>query len=180
MPSIRKQPAGLEEEEIPPEKMKIIRQMFAVIMKNLDAMAERMDQRFERMDQRLAKLERSDRFRAAEELPEKLHNEPQTPIEPPMEPPTLPPAKQATKPAPQYSMEPATPQPPPPVSEPSMPNVARIAKKHHTRHGVIERIGFRSPLASCSAFVHLGHLYPAASLLPFGSWTLTIFPRTSQ
>ena len=108
--SIRKKS---KEEEIPPEKMKIIRQMFAEIMKNLNAMAKRMDQRFERMDQGLAKLERSNRFRSVEEpsekLPEKLRNEPQTPIEPPMEPTSPQPLQPASEPHPQLPSEPLTP-----------------------------------------------------------------------
>ena len=186
--SIRRQ---TKEEKIPPEKMQVIRQMFVEIMKNLDAMAERMDQRLERMEQRLTNIQRSNRCSEREcsvetqELPKKSQA---LVIEPPMEPPTLLLAEPITKPAPQPSMEPATPQlseptplpPPPPASEPSIPKMARVTKEHcfgvHTRHPVVERIGFRSyrsPLASCSAFVHLGHLHPAATP-PFSSWTLNV------
>ena len=106
------------------------------------------------------------------------------PVELPTLPPTLPPAEQATKPvvAPQLFMEPIPPQPPQPPSEPSIPKVACVAKEHHIRHRVIERIGFRSnssPRASCSAFVRLD-LHPAATLLVFGSWTFIIIARTGQ
>ena len=157
----------------------------------IETLANRLDAKLDAMEQRMINVEqrlgRSDRFRSEQpelpkKLPEKLQglDEPETLIELPMEPFTLPPAEQATKPAPQHSMEPATPQPsmeptplPPPLpaSEPSIPKVARVAKEHcfgvHTRHRVVERIGFRSYrslLASCSAFVHLGHLHPAAAL----------------
>ena len=47
---------------------------------------------------------------------------------------------------------------------------------------VFERIGRRSnssPSVSCSVFIRLS-LYPATTLLPFGSWTLIIFPCSSQ
>ena len=98
------------------------------------------------------------------------------------------PAKQDTKPVFQHFMEPVTVQFSkfiffqlfPPASKPFIPKMARVVIKHHIKHRVIERIGFRSPFASCWAFVHLDHLYPTASLLPFGSWTLIIFPRISQ
>ena len=107
---------------------------------------------------------------------------------------TLFPAEHFTKPAFQHFMEFTPPQLPPPVSElmlpqllsePFTPHVARVAKKHHfgvhTRHRVIERIGFRfysSPRASRSAFVRLG-LYPAATP-PFSSWTFNVVPCIGQ
>ena len=102
-------------------------------------------------------------------------------IEPFTKPLTLPPAEPVTKPAPQPS-ELTPPQSLPFASETFTLNVARVAKEHDIRHRVIERIGFRSsssPLASCSAFVHLGHLGPAAAL-PFSSWAFTLFTCAGQ
>ena len=175
--SIRKQP---EEEEI---SMQGIRQMFAQFFNKMDAITERMEQRFERIDQRLAKLERSDRFRSEQpELPEEPQAFIELPVELPTLPLTLPPAEPATKPALRLSeptiLQPLPP-PPPPASEPFIPKMARVAIKHHIRHRVLERIGFRSPLASCSAFVHLGHLHPAATP-PLSSWTLNVVACIGQ
>ena len=153
-----------------------------------------MDQR----ETRRLRAELGEKFieKPSEELPEKPHNEPQAPkrlqapdepqapIELQAEPFTLLPAEQATKPAPQFFMEPTpltplTSAPPLPLfSESPTPNVACVAIKHHTRHRVIERIGLRSPLASCSAFVRLG-LYPAATP-PFSSWTLDMVACAGQ
>ena len=55
--------------------------------------------------------------------------------------------------------------------EPFIPKMALVAKKHHfgihTKHRVIERIGFRSNFSlfvSCLAFVSLGFLCPATTL----------------
>ena len=105
---------------------------------------------------------------------------------------TLLPTEHATKLALQPSMEPTPPmeptplmeptpptllQPPPLASELSIPKVARVAIKHHIKHRLIERIGFRSPLASCSAFVRLS-FYPAATILCY--LTFTIFACASQ
>ena len=96
------------------------------------------------------------------------------------------PAEPVTKPTPQHFMELVTPQLSeptplqslPPISEPFIPKMALVVKEHHTRHRVIERIGFRSPLASCSAFVRLC-LYPAITL-PFSSWTFNMVPCVNQ
>ena len=79
---------------------------------------------------------------------------------------TLFPAEPITKPAFQLSELPF----PQLLPEPFTPNVTCVAKEQrfgvHNRHRVVERIGLRSypsPRASRSAFVHLGHLHPAAT-----------------
>ena len=88
------------------------------------------------MEQRLTNIERSDRCSKrkcsveTQELPKRFQA---FVIELPMEPPTLLftllPAEQATKPAPQFTMEPTSPQSSPLASEPFTPHVARVAKR---------------------------------------------------
>ena len=153
----------------------------------MDGIIERVDPRETRRLR--AKFDENFIEELSEELPEKPHNEPQapknleapdelqTPIEPPMETPTLFPAESTTKPAPQHPMELTPPTLPPLAPEPSIPKMACFGV--HNKHCVIERIGLRSPLASCSAFFHLGHLHPAAAL-PFSSWAFTLFACAGQ